>query len=60
MHRTGAVLAPFAGAFTQNEREQAPVPEVVPIDELSEKAIEAAAAEIATDAEEENEWPATV
>jgi hypothetical protein len=61
MHRTGAMLTPFAGAFTQNEREQAPVPEVVPIDELSEPALEGAAAEIAreAEAEEENEWPAT-
>jgi hypothetical protein len=51
------MLTPFAGAFTKSEREQAPAAEVVPIDELSEPAIEAAAAEIAAESEEESEWP---
>lgn len=54
------MLTPFAGAFPRRETEQAPVPEVVPIDELSGPAIEAAAAEIAEHPEEEDEeCPAT-
>ncbi|MDE3111763.1 MAG: hypothetical protein KGN00_04940 [Chloroflexota bacterium] len=53
------MLTPFAGAFAHgSEPEQAPVPEVVPIDELSVPAIEAAAKEIAG-GQEEDEWPAT-
>lgn len=49
------MLTPFTGAFSE-PHDQKPAPEVVPIDELSEPAIEAAEAEIEA---EEDEWPAT-
>lgn len=52
------MLTPFTGAFTE-PHDDAPAPEVVPIHELSEPAIRAAAAEIAEEEAAEDEWPAT-
>ena len=51
------MLTPFVKAFTeQQEPEVTPVPEVVPIEELTGEQLEAAEAEI----EAEEEWPTTV
>ncbi len=48
------MLTPFADAFERSP-DEVPVPEVVPIEELDKKAIDAVAAEIA----EGDEWQAT-
>jgi hypothetical protein len=47
------MFAPFVGPVTGPEDEEAELPEVVAIDDLTTGAIDAAAAEIAADDEEE-------
>ncbi len=49
------MLTPFAKAFETNDPSEPNVPEVVPIDELTGKQIEAAEAEI----EAEEQWRPT-
>jgi hypothetical protein len=50
------MLTPFVNAFTEQQDAETPVPEVVPIEELTGEQLEAAEAEI----EAEEEWPTTV
>ena len=50
------MLLPFVMAFTEERDGDPPMPEVVPVDELTSRAIEDAAADIEGEPEDA-EWP---